>query len=239
VIFAKANHNSSALNLKMFDNGMFSVVLDNNAAFSKSNYFSAASIAPGYHKLKVIRLYHNPYSGHPIQKVVFKGWITIPAKSVVYAQINCNNQFDMVKVEPYFYPPVYDDCSNDNWNHDYGYSTNYGYEGNGWCGTPTPPVPPAPMCMSHMEFIQLKSSIENKSFESSKLQIAKQALGYNNFSSVQIADLMRSFDFETTKLDFAKCAYPKVIDKQNFYLVNNAFTFESSIQDLNQFVAGK
>lgn len=240
MIFAKANHDNSALNLKMFDNGLFSVVLDNNASFSKSNYFSAPSIAPGYHKLKVTRIFHNPYGGHPVKKVVFKGWITIPPKSVVYAQIDCHNQFDMVKVEPYFCPPVYDNCSDDDWDDDCGYGSDYGYDGNGWCGTPVPPVPPvppAPACISHMEFIQLKSSIENKSFESSKLQIAKQALAYHNFSSAQVADLMSVFDFETTKLDFAKSAYPKIVDRQNFYLVNNAFAFESSIQDMNQFVA--
>ena len=87
--------------------------------------------------------------------------------------------------------------------------------------------------------MQLKNNLENKSFESSKFQIAKQALSYNYFSSAQVADLMSVFSFESTRLDFAKSAYVKVIDKQNFYLVNDAFSFESSIQDLNQYIACK
>jgi len=229
---AKANH-SSALNLKMFDNGMFAVVLDNTPS-SQSTIFSAVKIEPGYHKLKVIRYVPCSNSYYPMQKVVYKGWITIPQKSVVYAQINCHNQFDVVKVEPYFCTPAgggydngweNDDCDND-----------YGYEGNGW-SNPVPP--PMPMCMSQFEFMQLKNSIESKSFDSSKLQIAKQALVYNYFSSAQVADIMTLFSFESTRLDFAKYAYGKVIDKQNYYLVNNAFTFESSIQELNQYIAGK
>jgi len=234
---AKANH-FSAFNLKMFDNGMFSVVIDNNAACAQSNVFTVANIQPGNHKLKVIRYFKNPYSNYPMQKVVYKGWITIPPKAVMYAQINCHSQFDVVKVEPYFFPPA-GGCDNgwdnDDCDDDYGYGTNCGYAGNGWA----PPAPPMSMCMSHMEFMQLKNSIANKSFESSKLQVAKQALVYNNFSSAQVADLMSVFSFESTRLDFAKCAYGKVIDKQNFYLVNDAFSFESSIQDLNQYIAGK
>lgn len=227
---AKANH-FSAFNLKMFDNGNFSIVLDNQPT-SPSTIFSAASIQPGTHKLKVIRYFKNPYSNYPMQKVVYKGWITIPPKSVVYAQINCHNQFDVVKVQPYFYPSSGGGCDN-GWDDDHGYVTNCGYEGNGW-GNPAPPMP---VCISQMEFMQLKSSIAGKSFDSSRLQIAKQALSYNYFSSAQIADLMSLFSFESSRLDFAKCAYGKAIDKQNYYLVNNAFSFESSISELNQYIA--
>lgn len=239
MLSAKANY-FSAFNLKMFDGGMFSVVIDNNAACSQSTVFSVASIQPGNHKLKVIRYVQNPYSYYPMQKVVYKGWITIPPQSVMYAQIDCHSQFDVVKVEPYFCPPAGggngwdDDCDDD-----YGYGTNCGYEGNGWGYNPAPPAPPMPMCMSQIEFMQLKNSMEGKSFESSKLQIAKQALTYNNFTSAQVADLMTVFSFESTRLDFAKFAYPKVIDQQNYYLTNNSFSFESSIQDLNQYIAGK
>lgn len=250
---ANASHNSSALNLKMFGNGNFSVVLDNQASYVQTGLFSANQIEPGNHKLKVIRYYPHPHGMGTLQKVMYSGWITIPAKSVVYANI-IHHQFNVVKVEPYFYPPFDAGCDN-GWNDEcddeYGYGyDNSGYEGNGWsttnCGNgwvipiaigTVPPVPPMPMCMLQMEFMQLKSSIANKSFESSKLQIAKQALAGNYFSSAQVADLMREFDFETTRLDFAKSAYPRVIDKQNYYQVNNGFTFESSIQDLNQYIA--
>ncbi len=238
VLNASANHYSSALNLKMFDNGNFSVVLDNKAACSQSGFFSAPRLEPGYHMLKVVRYYASPYGYAMMQKVVYKGWITIPPKSVVYASIDCNNRFDVVKVEPYFYPPVGggsgNGWDNENCDDEYGYISNCSNEGNGWGNPPSVPVP---MYMSQIEFMQLKNTIASKSFESSKLQIAKQALEYNQFTSSQIADLMNEFSFESTKLDFAKSAYGKVIDKQNFYLVNNAFSFESSIKELNQYIA--
>ncbi len=232
---ATAGHKSSAFSLKMFDNGSFSVVLDNKP-FRMSNAFSIPKIEPGYHKLKVIRYVLHP-CGTYMQQVAYKGWITIPPKSVVYSMISCHNQYNVVKVEPYFCPPAGGGCGN-GWDDDCEDEYGYGYEtgGNGW-GPPVPPPPPAPVCMSPVEFMQLKTSIVSKSFDSSKLQVARQALGYNYFSSAQIADLMLLFSFESSRLEFAKNAYAKVLDKHNFYIVNNAFTFESSIQELNQFIA--
>ncbi|MCX7728498.1 MAG: DUF4476 domain-containing protein [Bacteroidia bacterium] len=44
---------------------------------------------------------------------------------------------------------------------------------------------------------------------------------------------MKLFSFEETRLEFAKYAYSKVIDKENYYQVNDAFQFENSIEELN------
>jgi hypothetical protein len=46
---------------------------------------------------------------------------------------------------------------------------------------------------------------------------------------------MLLFDFESTRLTFAKFAYKYTFDKGNYYKVNDAFQFESSIEELNQF----
>ena len=235
---AKAGH-FSAFNLKMFDNGNFSVMLDNQPS-GQTTVFSAMKIQSGYHKLKVIRFVPCPNSYYPMKKVIYNGWISVPPKSVMYAQIDCHSQFDVVKVVPLFDHPSNGWGSGNGWEDDddcgYDYETNCNYEGNGWGYNPAPQMP---MCMQDMEFMQFKNSIENKSFESSKLQTAKQALAQNYFTSAQIADLLSVFSFESSKVDFTKNAYGRVIDKQNYYLVNNAFSFESSIQDLNQYIAGK
>jgi hypothetical protein len=42
--------------------------------------------------------------------------------------------------------------------------------------------------------------------------------------------------FESTRLDFAKFAYTYTLDKENYYMVNNAFSFSSSVAELNNFI---
>lgn len=233
MLSAKANHGSE-LNLKMFDNGNFSVVLDDKFVQSHAGFFKKDHIKPGYHKLKVIRFVSNPYSYHPMKQVVYKGWINIPAQSVVYANIDCHNQFDIVKIEPKFFPPYGGghghghDCHCD----ECGYGAGYANSGNVW-------NPPMPACMTPASFMQLKSSIASKSFDSSRFEIAKQALSYNHVSAAQVAELARLFSFDSSRLEFAKMAFVKTVDKHNYFLVNDVFTFQSSIGELSEYIAKK
>lgn len=84
------------------------------------------------------------------------------------------------------------------------------------------------------EFEEIKKSIASKSFEDSKLTLAKQISNSKCLKSSQVRDIMKIFSYEDTRLEFAKYAYQKVIDKDNYYLVNDAFQYESSIDELNE-----
>ena len=104
-----------------------------------------------------------------------------------------------------------------------------GYNGKTGC-----PVP-----MNRNEFDSFKSSLNSKSFEDSKMTMAKQVLNNNCLTSSQVKEVMGLFSFEQTKLDFAKYAYGHTYDIGNYYKVNDAFTFESSIDDLNNYISGQ
>jgi hypothetical protein len=93
-----------------------------------------------------------------------------------------------------------------------------------------------PYPMSPQDFAGIKSSIMSKSFESTKLEIAKQVLGQRCMTAGQVSEIIRVFDFEATKLDFAKFAYGRTYDIGNYYMVNDVFDFESSISDLNGYI---
>lgn len=103
-----------------------------------------------------------------------------------------------------------------------------GYNGPHYCNLP----------MGHGDFESAKNSIKSKSFEDSKETVAKQILGSNCMLSSQVKEVMMLFDFENTKLDFAKFAYGKTFDPGNYYKLNDAFQFESSIDELNKYING-
>ncbi|MBK9515283.1 MAG: DUF4476 domain-containing protein, partial [Flavobacteriales bacterium] len=48
-----------------------------------------------------------------------------------------------------------------------------------------------------------------------------------------------TFSFEDSKLDFAKYAYDRTYDIGNYFKVNDAFTFESSMDELNEFIQAR
>ena len=90
--------------------------------------------------------------------------------------------------------------------------------------------------MSPEDFASAKASISSKSFEDSKLTLAKQIAASNHLTSKQVKEIMQLFSFEDSKLDFAKFAYKYVYDPNNYYIVNDAFKFSSSIDELNEFI---
>jgi len=93
-----------------------------------------------------------------------------------------------------------------------------------------------PRPMSTHAFDQALESISSKDFESSKLTIAKQVVSANCLRCNQVKQIMKLFTFESNKLDFAKYAYKYTWDIKNYFLLNDAFEFESSIDELNRFI---
>lgn len=90
--------------------------------------------------------------------------------------------------------------------------------------------------MGSSDFADAKKSISSKSFEDSKITMAKQVIKANCLSTTQVKEIMMLFSFEDTKLDLAKFAYDRTTDPNNYYKLNDAFTFESSIEELDKYV---
>jgi hypothetical protein len=104
-----------------------------------------------------------------------------------------------------------------------------GYSGPIGCGMP----------MSSTEFADARKSIESKSFEETKMTMAKQIGRDRCFTVDQVKSVMGTFSFEDSKLEFAKYAYDRTHDIGNYYKLNDAFTFESSVDDLNTFLESR
>ena len=132
-------------------------------------------------------------------------------------------------------------------------TTTHTVSSSGPGNTPPPPLQPVhviyvsgysgkigcPVPLSAGEFNDMKETIRSKDFENTKLTISKQILKNNCMTASQVREIMGLFDFENTKLDFAKYAYDRTYDVGNYYKVNDAFEFESSVDDLNKYIGGR
>jgi hypothetical protein len=107
---------------------------------------------------------------------------------------------------------------------------------------PAPAPQPVGRCASSMaatSFMKAKENISSNSFEDSKMTVAKQVTKANCMTAEQIKDVMGLFSFEDSKLEYAKYAYDFCFNQGDYYEVNTAFTFESSIEELNQYLESK
>ncbi len=84
------------------------------------------------------------------------------------------------------------------------------------------------------EVSSLVQAVKQRPFESSKLSVAKEALAQSSMQSDDLKRLLRSFDFESSRVELAKFAYAHVSDPENFYRVYEAFDFDASTQEVQQ-----
>ena len=101
---------------------------------------------------------------------------------------------------------------------------------------PVPPVPVIPYAMNPQDYDEAYQLISKESFDSSKLTLAEQVVSTNSMSASQILGICKLFSFESNKLEFAKYAYEYCVDRNKYFLLNEAFTYESSKRELNEFI---
>lgn len=98
------------------------------------------------------------------------------------------------------------------------------------------PVVPVIKEMEELDFRARINTVKNESFDDKKLAKAKFVFSDQHFSSVQAAELVKVFSFDSKKLDAAKFAYPKTVDKKNYYKVVDVLKFDSYKKDLQDWI---
>jgi hypothetical protein len=90
--------------------------------------------------------------------------------------------------------------------------------------------------MNDRDFSAAKEQIRKEWFENTRITIAKQVIDGSSFTTAQVKELMYLFTFENNRLEIAKYAYRRTVDKQNYYQLNDALTFNSSKEELARFI---
>ncbi len=86
------------------------------------------------------------------------------------------------------------------------------------------------------ELARLQAAIRAQGFEENRLSIARQGIRSYTLLAADVRDLLELFRFEDTRLAFAKIAYARTTDPENYFVVNDAFRFSSSVLELDRFV---
>ena len=90
------------------------------------------------------------------------------------------------------------------------------------------------------DFTDIKARIKKQSFSNTKMNLAKQILKAKKcFKTTQIIEILNLFSFSNEKLSIAKFAYDYVLDKDNYYKITDAFTYNSDKQKILEFIKTK
>lgn len=213
---------TSVVTIRSSDNSAISVVLNGQQLLQTGAVVKMENVRPGNNTIEVFRV--NMHRGYQQRVKVYQGFIQVQPMTETFVTIvpfkNYLRIDEVVSIRP--------------------------RGGNGWANNTSfdnshSPVYTTPIYLpiDPMSFNQLKQTIANGSFESTKLNIFKQALVMNFFTTSQIAEVMNLFSFESYKVEVAKLGYSKTLDPQNYYMVNDQFNFSSSVNELSRFTASR
>lgn len=203
----------SAMQLRLQDNSRFELYLNGQYMGQASAGYYLQNLNAGNHYVRILKTYGVP-GGYSVSYPYYEGTINLPAytsSSLVVQSWNSYYIEQQVAYNPFPVQP--------------------GPGGNYWPGYQLP------QAMSQADFDQLKRSVENRWFDSDKLQTAQLAIKYSYLRSSQVRELIELMDFEDSRLELAKQAFDRVVDPGNYHLVFDAFWFSSSVDDLSEYIA--
>ena len=239
----------SSLTVKSFDAGEIRVVLDGRRFEPGFNSVMIQGLETGQHTIKVYRQRNNGFfniRGGRYEMVYGTSLMIRPRTDVTisidrFGRTTISEQ--KIRGNRHGRDRNYDDRNYDDrgydgrdydgrdWNNDRSYDydrggklgdydNNYGYERG----------------MEDREFRQVLESIDKEWLETNKLKSATQIVRSNSLTSAQVKQLVLMFSFESNKLELAKQAYQNTVDKKNYYIINDAFSFNSSKEELARFI---
>ena len=265
-IFLSLNANAkSKLSISTTMPTAMKVVIDGHKFYSQENSLTINNLQPGYHDISIYYIkngrdfnnfYNNGSNGY---------WKKAISRQVV---VRNNYQYDITinRFGKAFFDQDYynsnnnwddeDDYNTNNYNNNnyYDYNDNNGYnenyndwdyfrknndgKNNNQNINPIRNNNYLPAMNSNL-FNQVKQTMQETAFESSKLEFAKQSLDKNSITTNQAKEMIAMFTMEMDKLDFAKYAYDKVSDKANYFTIANSLSMQMNKDDLLKYIRDK
>lgn len=233
-LFANDARPKGMLTVKSTDMSAVRVVLDGKQFESTSNAITVSDLNAGYHSLKIYYLKNSGRFSFFNKKyeVVYNSSVNIKAGTSILLSVDRFGKTTMT--ESRVAGGRFDrDWGSDDHNFDYdhngqrgdydnnaGRDNDYGYSRG----------------MNDRDFYQVLQSIGKEWLESNKLKSAEQIVSTNSLTSAQVKQMVLMFNIENNKLALAKDAYRNTVDKENYSMIYDVFSFNSSKDDLARFV---
>lgn len=216
--------------LKVNRNEQVVVTTSSQTQTNNTNKFQFYNLQGGSIPVKVV----DQWSG----QVLFQNNVNIPVDYKVTAVLDQNGNMTVTSSKPMYSNTntvgsvTYNGQTTSNWNNNQGHPS-YGH-GN-WnnhpshhsCGTTT---------SYNNNFTQFLETVRSESFDSNRLKVANTYASQTSLTAEQIKQIAATFSFDSNRLEWAKTAYSSCVDKGNYFLLKNTFSFTSNYTELLDYI---
>lgn len=90
--------------------------------------------------------------------------------------------------------------------------------------------------MSDQLFQTFFDNVKNEPFEKDRISLINAALASSDFTTAQCLQLVKFYTFDNERMKIMKMIYPRIVDKEAFFMVINILTFSSNKEKMYDFV---
>lgn len=217
---------SSKLQINVLEGGLYEFEVNGQYIQTSNRSLYLEQLAPGVYNVRIYRTIHNN-NGHHFQRppnrvLVFQDDLFLNANTVMVGKLDrFGMQFRSSSIRPTGRKYEYQHPRNESTICEpIGRRSNRDNQ----------------LIINAYQHQNLLHALHDATFDNSKLQIAKTALRNNRMSTEQIASIVREFSFDSYRLEVAKFAFDYCADPQNYYLLSNEFTFDSTTRKLLEYI---
>ena len=217
---AFAQDQPSSLQIRLWDNSLFSVILGGEESTRFARTYNVRTIAGGEYYLQITR--------KTLQGVypVFEGQIEIPPASRVQAVLEQNGALEISVLDDYIPPtPAFNFKSRTEQVQSNHGAPNMNADRN--------------QKIEPLEFQELKADMAQALDDHQRQTIAIEGLNNHMFTTSYVVQLAKLFRNETSRLEFAKSAYTRTLDPENYFQIKMLFVKEENIRSLDDYMASK
>jgi hypothetical protein len=206
-------HAQTKLSVTMVGNTAIRIVIDDRSYICQDNSMTIDDLAPGYHAVKLFLVQKERWNNCSYGQMVYNANIILKSKSYTDIVVNRFGKA-MVDEQPLTRGDFYD-------------NNNFPVNNN---------TPRQPQQMQDNAFAAAREAIRREAFDNTRMTVAQQIADNNYFTTAQVKELLKFFSFEERRVDFAKYAYARTIDKNNYFAIYEVFNFPKSKDDLADYI---
>ena len=210
-IYAR-NDERSVLEVRLNDHSPLIVVIDGRDYNKYGRTITIGNLPKGWHNIKVYQ-YKEYKDGGGRAKTIYSGRLRIDAGTVTRCVVDVQNnrmRINSMDIEDAYVE--YDRLEN-----------NDHYENNN-------------NQLLNDDLKDLQARVEERISDSEKLKLMKSVLEGRTYYSVQVRTMLDWLAFEGSRLDFAKWSYDRIIDKKDYWKLEDVFTFIASKHEYNKYI---
>ena len=220
--------NQSMISISNNSKTAIRLMVDGNRYRASNNAVLINNLNAGYHSIKVYQLkknYGGVRSGSVNNNYQLVYNVNVYVKPQYYVDIIIIRFGKAFFDEQPIAAGYYGDDDEDDWgdnNSNYNGNNNHNYNSN--------------RLMNMQSFDHFIESLGNESFDNTRMNIAKQVISTNRFTTAQVKEIMGFFSFENSKLDIAKYALKYTVNKGNYFTLADEFSFSSNKDELIRYI---